>query len=49
VDLVDQLLTSPQLDANVKELLERSRECLDNFDFAAVEPLLVGIEEALLA
>ena len=49
VDLVDRLLASEQLDDNITELLGRARECLDNFDFDAVEPLLAEMEGALLA
>ena len=47
IDLVGQLLAVHKLDDKVTQLLERSRESLDNFNFAEVEPLLAEIEEML--
>lgn len=47
VDLIDQLAAGNIDNAELLKLLSASREELDKFDFAAAEPLLAKLEEAL--
>jgi signal transduction histidine kinase/DNA-binding response OmpR family regulator/HPt (histidine-containing phosphotransfer) domain-containing protein/uncharacterized membrane protein HdeD (DUF308 family) len=49
VELVDQLLAGCDPQSNVVQLLEASRQHLDNFNFTDAEPLVAEAEAALLA
>ncbi|MEZ5490922.1 MAG: response regulator [Gammaproteobacteria bacterium] len=49
IELVDQLLATQKSNTEIIRLLNRSREALDSFDFASVQPLLEEIGEVLSA